>query len=371
MPNYNQSQYILKAVESIVNQSYSSWELIIVDDASTDCSLNKIKTIIEFYKDKDIKLIQNKKNQGPAVSRNRGIQVATGEYIALLDSDDYYKPDKIKEQLSYLIENKVDAVYTDVEILDTVTRNSTYLAAYHEKNQANLLVRALERQVIVAPATIMIRRKCLEEIKYDERMYHAEDYKFTLDLLQKCAVGYQSRADYVWRRHESNMTNEKVKQSQAERKVVRDLGVIKIVEMVDKTTYTMIEKKILLLKIFIKIDAHEEVIKLIKDYDDVLCFNVEYNFYVATYYYKRKQYDQAVERLLRLENDQELPEVDNNIGCCYMHLNEKEKAQWYFTRASKKNPHYIDAKLNLNNDGNKRYTERMLRQQLVPYISSN
>jgi len=96
-PSYNSEQFIAKTIDSVINQSHQNWEMIIIDDLSTDNSCE----IIENYKATDprIKLIKSKINQGPAYSRNSGIELAKGRYIAFLDSDDLWKPEKLKHQL--------------------------------------------------------------------------------------------------------------------------------------------------------------------------------------------------------------------------------------------------------------------------------
>lgn len=104
MPNYNGSRYISEAIKSVMNQTYTNWELIIVDDCSTDNSLSIIKP---FLADSRIKLLTLDKNQKIANARNKAIELAKGEYIAFLDSDDIWTPHKLEKQLSYF-ENEGD-----------------------------------------------------------------------------------------------------------------------------------------------------------------------------------------------------------------------------------------------------------------------
>ena len=95
MPSYNSEKFIVESVESVLAQTYSKWELIIVDDCSPDDS-NKI---ITKYVDSDcrIKLIKLQKNSGPAIARNMAIETANGRYIAFLDSDDVWLPNKLEK----------------------------------------------------------------------------------------------------------------------------------------------------------------------------------------------------------------------------------------------------------------------------------
>ena len=100
MPSYNSEQFLPATIDSVINQTFKEWELIIIDDCSPDNS-NKI---IEDYmqRSEKIKLISLKSNRGPAIARNRGIREAKGRYIAFLDSDDLWHPDKLSKQLSFI-----------------------------------------------------------------------------------------------------------------------------------------------------------------------------------------------------------------------------------------------------------------------------
>lgn len=103
MPAYNCEDFIAETIESVEKQSYQDWELLIVDDCSTD----KTRDIVEVYKKKDerICLYENNTNRGAAYSRNRAVRHAKGEFIAFLDSDDLWEKDKLKIQISFMKKN--------------------------------------------------------------------------------------------------------------------------------------------------------------------------------------------------------------------------------------------------------------------------
>ncbi len=107
MPNYNGSRYISEAINSVLKQTYTNWELIIVDDCSTDESLSIIKP---FLVDTRIRLVTQSINQKIAKTRNKAIELAQGEYIAFLDSDDTWMPNKLERQLGYFKHDKQVAV---------------------------------------------------------------------------------------------------------------------------------------------------------------------------------------------------------------------------------------------------------------------
>jgi len=110
MPNYNSAPFIQESIVSILSQDYENWELIIVDDYSSDDSLKIIEVLMAD--NKRIKLIQLAQNGGPAVARNRAIEEANGRYIAFLDSDDLWHPEKLSKQISFMQKHDVALSYT-------------------------------------------------------------------------------------------------------------------------------------------------------------------------------------------------------------------------------------------------------------------
>lgn len=115
MPSYNTANYIGDTVQSVINQSYQNWELIIVDDCSTD----NTDSIIELIQDPRIKYIKNEKNLGAAVSRNRALREAKGRWIAFLDSDDLWYREKLEKQIKFMLRKGCYFSYTDYEEIDS------------------------------------------------------------------------------------------------------------------------------------------------------------------------------------------------------------------------------------------------------------
>lgn len=109
MPSYNTASYIGRSIQSVLDQTYPNWELIIVDDCSTDNTLE----VIRSFQDDRIRLFQNPENSGAAVSRNRALREAKGRYIAFLDSDDIWYPQKLERQLQFMQSNGYGFTYTD------------------------------------------------------------------------------------------------------------------------------------------------------------------------------------------------------------------------------------------------------------------
>lgn len=115
-PNYNCGKYIAETIESVRNQTYTNWEMLIVDDCSTDNSV----AIAQSYAQKDsrIHVLIQSKNSGAALARNRALDEARGEYIAFLDSDDLWLPEKLEKQVSFMRANNCDFCFTEYEHID-------------------------------------------------------------------------------------------------------------------------------------------------------------------------------------------------------------------------------------------------------------
>lgn len=125
-PLYNAEKYITETINSVINQTYKNWEMIIIDDCSSD---NGAQIVKEYEKkDKRIKYIKLEENSGAAIARNIGIEKAKGEFIGFLDSDDLWKKDKLEKQINFMRQNEIAFSFTQYEKID------------EESNKLNILV---------------------------------------------------------------------------------------------------------------------------------------------------------------------------------------------------------------------------------------
>lgn len=122
MPAYNCEEFIEQTINSVQNQSYTNWELIIVDDCSTDNTAEIIKKYAS--NDKRIRYFKNHQNSGAAISRNNAIEQATGRFFAFLDSDDLWRKDKLKKQIDFMQKNNYSFTCT---AYDKIDENSVFL----------------------------------------------------------------------------------------------------------------------------------------------------------------------------------------------------------------------------------------------------
>ena len=178
MPVYNGEKAVAKAVESILNQTLKDFELIIVDNKSTDNSVRIIKSL----NDSRIKLIQNERNFGIATSLNIGIKHSKGQYIARMDADDISYPDRLEEQISFLGKNP------GISVL------GTYASLFNEKGRIweNLrppVVPTLKDWLWgskVIHASVMMKKQDVQDVGgYDPKTYRVEDYDLWLRMIIK------------------------------------------------------------------------------------------------------------------------------------------------------------------------------------------
>ncbi|WP_343622917.1 glycosyltransferase family 2 protein [Flavobacterium lindanitolerans] len=114
-PSFNSEKFISDTIQSVKNQTYQDWEMIIVDDESTDGTVSIIK---EFLTDSRIQLHQLEQNSGTGVARNKAITLAKGRYISFLDSDDLWKPDKLQKQVEFMISKNQPFTFSYYEYID-------------------------------------------------------------------------------------------------------------------------------------------------------------------------------------------------------------------------------------------------------------
>ena len=171
MPAYNAEKYIGQAIESILNQTYSNFEFIIINDGSND----KTKEVILSYKDDRIIYLENERNSGIVVTLNKGLEKANGEYIARMDADDIAEPNRFEKQIKYLDKNiEIDVLGSGICTFGENIKSKKRLFT----TNADQLKAELIFSSCIAHPTVMIRKNILEKynLKYDLNFAGAEDY---------------------------------------------------------------------------------------------------------------------------------------------------------------------------------------------------
>ena len=214
IPSYNYALYIKKAIESVLKQTYKNWELIIIDDASTDNSLNVIKEYLK--KDSRVKLIINEKNIGLASSLKKAIKFADGDWISFLESDDEFLPESIEEKVK-AARLGADVIYTDVELFQDKDKKAE-LELYFE-NVNKYLVK-LDRSkfidgfdkiitksnIIPTFSCVMVKKDLIQNCKYNAICKSGLDH-YLWAQLSRYKVYYINKKLTLWRLHSDSYIN--------------------------------------------------------------------------------------------------------------------------------------------------------------------
>jgi len=183
LPNYNSEIYISETIDSVINQTFKNWKLIIIDDNSN----NQTKEVLKNYiKHPNIDIIWLEKNKGPAFCRNFAIKNSKSQYVAFIDSDDIWEEEKLSKQLEFMIKNKYYFTYTN------------YLPFKSEKGKKNLkeikppkyfTFDKFIKNTSIATSTMIINRSKIGEIKFSNTKI-CEDYFFKCEILKKINYAY-------------------------------------------------------------------------------------------------------------------------------------------------------------------------------------
>ena len=183
-PAYNCKNTIKETYESIKNQSFNSWEWIIVEDHSTDQSFAYIKEMVQ--NDSRVIVLRTKTNSGAAVARNVGIERAKGQYIAFLDSDDLWKRDKITHQIDFMKNNGYSFTYTNYDLLYENGSIKKYVPK-RDKIDYNTLLKRCD----IGCLTVIYDTSALGKVFMPIDCKKREDYGAWLDITKKGVVAYK------------------------------------------------------------------------------------------------------------------------------------------------------------------------------------
>lgn len=181
-PAYNAAAYIAETIESVLAQTYTNWEMLIVND----CSKDNTPEIVESYaaKDKRIKLLNLKQNSGAAVARNAAIQNAKGRYIAFLDSDDLWKKEKLQKQLNFMQQNGYAFTFTGYEHFKETKENIQNQVQIPKSLNYNQALKGNQ----IGCLTVMLDRKQIPNIHFTTQKH--EDYILWLNILKHGITAY-------------------------------------------------------------------------------------------------------------------------------------------------------------------------------------
>jgi len=216
MPAYNVAAYVEEAIRSVMQQTVTDWELLVIDDRSTDNTYEIIRRVAA--EDDRIRAMRNPHNMGVARTRNKGIAQARGRYVAFLDSDDAWLADKLEKQLALAGETGAGIVYCSYAIMDAAggKAKEDYLVP------ASTNFERLMRENVILCSAMMVRGDILNKTQFNTDFYH-EDFVLALDILK---AGYTAagctQVLLKWRYIDNSRSFNKKKSAVNRWKVYRD-----------------------------------------------------------------------------------------------------------------------------------------------------
>lgn len=180
MTVYNEQEHIKKSVTSVLNQTYKDFELVIVNDGSND----RTQEILEHeFNDRRVKIF-NQENKGRVKALNQALKLSAGEYVAILDADDYCLPERLKKQVEFLDRNPDVAVVGTAYYRYDGIRGEKWIRKYPTENEK--IRKEMSKYMPLAHSSIMIRKFCLDEIGcYDERFDTLQDMELLIRIAKK------------------------------------------------------------------------------------------------------------------------------------------------------------------------------------------
>jgi len=200
MPYYNNRNYFLESINSVLNQTYMNLEILIIYDDQNRDDLEYIENCIK--NDLRVKIIFNDKNKGAAYSRNKAISIAQGEYVAFLDCDDYWETNKIEVQLNFMLTHDYDFSHTTYQVINY---NGKMVGTIKARN--TLEYKELLKSCDIGLSSVILKHKLLRDMKFPE-LKTKEDFVLWLSLAKKSIdlVGFD-RPLMFWRQTPNSLSS--------------------------------------------------------------------------------------------------------------------------------------------------------------------
>ncbi|CCB91475.1 putative glycosyl transferase [Waddlia chondrophila 2032/99] len=353
IPTYNQEKYLSQSIQSVLNQTYSSIEILIVNDGSTD---NTRALLTEFQSRPGIRIF-HQENKGLSAARNLGIRHARGAFIALLDSDDLMAAERLQKQYDALqAGSNLDIVYTAVTLID---EEGTALGTMRRESipPENFLAEEFFRNQVPSPSTIMTKRAVFQTNLFDENLRFGEDLEWILRTAHQDVFHYLDTPLTCYRRHQGNISENLEQLRGIELNILHAYGVEHISACVESSGIQ--DKPLLKGKILYVMGCLEEASEFLKQSENPLAL-----FYQGNCSFEQGHYQTAVRHYHEsLSQQSENAACWNNLGVALLQIGEVAQANQVFAKAMALNPRYLDPKY-------KRFTRRELRKDLLHYSKS-
>lgn len=373
IPAYNAEAYIERAIVSIVNQSDSVHEIIVVDDGSTDQTESVIHKLrrkygyIKFFK---------QENAGASAARNLGISKAEGDWVLLLDADDECAPTLIRQYKAKIGEGQYSAIYSDFVQIDETGQKISDIFSGQQLSGREGFCQMLLRNPIISPSGSIIYKSVFHELEgFDTTIKYVEDVDLWLRLLlNNNNIGHVCEPLSFIRRHSNNTTANIESTRQGEKRLLDKFGLAVIKETIYDRSYTVEHNHLDYVNFLIRFEKWQEAEQLLETIQ-IEASNDKYGSYLfvkALVALQIEKFEVAKELYLTVIkwNDTHGAAL-NNVGVLYAKNNEPEKARESLQLALQYYPGYLDATYNLEQldavNPIFRFTKRELRKSLLRY----
>lgn len=226
VPTYNACEYIQQTISSVLFQTYHNWELLIIDDCSSDNTISIVKEFAES--NPRIRYFSTNQNTGsPSQPRNIGIEQAKGDYIAFLDSDDIWLPNKLEEQLAFMQEYGYDFVYSNYEKMSWDGKREQRIVKVKGSASYKDILKTNE----IPCLTVLLRRELLNDVRF--KSVPDEDCVCWLDILKKGYKAYNTgKVHAVYREAKQSRSSNKFKMFKERWYILRDIEKVSFVPAV-------------------------------------------------------------------------------------------------------------------------------------------
>lgn len=213
-PTYNRADFIKYTIESALAQTYPNFEMLIIDDGSTDIT----EDVVSRYQDTRI-IYEKQANKGQSVARNRAIEKSRGEFICFLDSDDIWFPNKLEISLAAFRDNpSIDIFYSD---RTTIDENGKEISQKNMRRHSGFIASKLLKDNFISMTTVMVRKKCFDELGvFDTNERWAEDYELWLRFASKYCFFYQPIYLAAYRVMENQLSSNKLVRLRANENII-------------------------------------------------------------------------------------------------------------------------------------------------------
>jgi glycosyltransferase involved in cell wall biosynthesis len=363
LPVYNHERYVKQALHSIFAQDFSDFEIVAVDDGSTDASLQ----MLDRYRSR-IKVIHGT-HGGPAAARNRALAASDSQYVAFMDADDTCEPQRLRLQLEKLERESLDLVASGLSFMDALGQPMAggWTCPSHARN--DYWGSLLERNWIGTPS-VMLRREILDSAGlFDESFTHSEDYDLWLRIARSHSIGYIDKPLIHCRRHSTNTSGDTASHQRFERLALQKVEALEAWKAFTRLYSTPDHSY----EAWIWFLLRSGNSAFAEEASTALGWHPRpdsIRFAVAVFQYDSGQYEQA------LATFQSMSDVNaaclNNIGVLTSLCGgDVQSAVSRFDAALRLCPEYHDARSNLTagNSGRElRLTRRPFRESLVPFV---